>query len=62
MAKFLAALLAAAALFQVGMAAPYHTPTNTTVEIKAARHYNYTFTPEIHRREIRTYPVALQRP
>ncbi|KAI1300867.1 hypothetical protein F5Y03DRAFT_363127 [Xylaria venustula] len=62
MAKFLAALLAAAALVQVGIAAPYHpAAVNSTVEIKA-RSYNYTFTPEVHKREIRTYPVALQRP
>ncbi|KAI0450637.1 hypothetical protein F5B21DRAFT_489882 [Xylaria acuta] len=61
MAKFLAALLAAAALLQVGTAAPFSPPTNATVEIKA-RHFNTTFTPVLHQREIRTYPIALQRP
>ncbi|KAK5634789.1 hypothetical protein RRF57_010502 [Xylaria bambusicola] len=61
MAKFLAAILAAAALIQVSIAAPFYAPTNSTVEIKA-RHYNTTFTPVIHQREIRNYPIALGRP
>ncbi|KAI0442157.1 hypothetical protein F4803DRAFT_520615 [Xylaria telfairii] len=61
MAKFLSALLAIAALLQVGTAAPFYPPTNATVDIKA-RHYNTTFTPVLHQREIRTFPIALHRP
>ncbi|KAI0553483.1 hypothetical protein F4679DRAFT_531527 [Xylaria curta] len=61
MAKFLATLLAAAALLQVGIAAPFYPPTNVTVDVKA-RHYNTTFLPVLHTREIRTFPIALQRP
>ncbi|GAW20180.1 hypothetical protein ANO14919_096770 [Xylariales sp. No.14919] len=61
MAKFFAALLAVAALVQVGIAAPYPPTNTTTVEIKA-RHFNTTFTPTVHQRDIRTYPIALQRP
>lgn len=59
MANFLAALLAVAALLQVGTAAPYYPATNATVE---ARHYNSTFPHVIVQRSIRTYPIALRRP
>jgi hypothetical protein len=62
MAKFFAALLAAAALCQVGTAAPYYTPTNSTVNVIVARNYNTTYTPLIQKREIRTFPIALRRP
>ncbi|GAW25009.1 hypothetical protein SAMD00023353_0100040 [Rosellinia necatrix] len=65
MAKFLASLLAAAALLQVGIAAPHpptYPPTNATILDVKARHYNLTLLPDIHRREIRTYPIALNRP
>ncbi|KAI0534036.1 hypothetical protein GGR58DRAFT_484422 [Xylaria digitata] len=61
MANFFATLLAVAALVQVGIAAPYYPATNATAEIKA-RHFNTTFTPVIHQREIRAYPIALRRP
>lgn len=62
MANFFAAILAAAALVQVGVAAPFYPATNTTLAIKG-RHFNSTFhTPTVHAREIRTFPVALSRP
>jgi hypothetical protein len=66
MANFFAALLAAAAVFQLGTAAPYYTPVNSTVHVNVAREYNTTFLPTVkpqfQRREIRTFPIALQRP
>ncbi|KAI1365591.1 hypothetical protein F5Y08DRAFT_303578 [Xylaria arbuscula] len=64
MAKFFAAILAAAALIQVGAAAPFYPATNTTTVEFKARHYNSTFhtTPTIHAREIRTFPGILPRP
>ncbi|KAI3332429.1 hypothetical protein HD806DRAFT_194208 [Xylariaceae sp. AK1471] len=61
MAKIFAALLAAAALLQIGTAAPYYPPTNATANIIVARS-NTTFTSPIQKREIRTFPIALRRP
>jgi hypothetical protein len=66
MANFFAALLAAAALFQVGIAAPYYPAYNTTsVDVKLnSRGYqhNTTDTPVLHKRDIRSFPIALRRP
>ncbi|KAI1175379.1 hypothetical protein F4777DRAFT_550498 [Nemania sp. FL0916] len=65
MAQFLTALLAVAALLQVGTAAPYYPLTNGTVSHQA-RHLNTTSLPivpiVVPRREMRTYPIALRRP
>jgi len=66
MANFFAALLAAAAVFQVGTAAPYYPPSNGTTHVNVARNLNTTFLPitkpQFQKREIRTFPIALQRP
>lgn len=64
MAKFLAALLAAAALVQVGTAAPYYPATNITANAYEARSQNTTFTPVsvVQKRDIRAYPISLRRP
>ncbi|KAI0398557.1 hypothetical protein F5Y17DRAFT_8807 [Xylariaceae sp. FL0594] len=68
MANFFAALLAAAAVFQVGTAAPTTYPgypTNITTHVNVARNYTTVLPPvkvQVQRREIRTFPINLQRP
>ncbi|KAI5920614.1 hypothetical protein F4810DRAFT_681907 [Camillea tinctor] len=74
MARFFAALLAAAAMFSVGSAAPYTFPNGTTPgvptptttatpgQINVRSLWNTTTTFEKPKRGLRNFPVALQRP
>ncbi|KAI1211098.1 uncharacterized protein F4807DRAFT_459329 [Annulohypoxylon truncatum] len=67
MARFFAALLAAAAVFQVGSAAPYSFPNGTAPAAPVSltsRAINSTapIPEEILKRRLRDFPIALHRP
>ncbi|KAI6081205.1 hypothetical protein F4821DRAFT_249876 [Hypoxylon rubiginosum] len=60
MARFFAAILAVAAMCQVGLAAPYPFTNGTAVGATPA--VNTTVTPEVLKRQLRDFPIALARP
>ncbi|KAI0161070.1 hypothetical protein GGR52DRAFT_576478 [Hypoxylon sp. FL1284] len=60
MARFFAAILAAAAMFQVGSAAPYPFTNSTGVAAPATPHLNTTVSPEVLKRQLRNFPIALR--
>ncbi|KAI1481927.1 hypothetical protein F4774DRAFT_372583 [Daldinia eschscholtzii] len=65
MARFFAALLAAAAMLQVGSAAPYPYTNGSAPAAPAQsvpRAVNSTVAHEVLKRRLREYPIALVRP
>ncbi|KAI0111509.1 hypothetical protein F4814DRAFT_450188 [Daldinia grandis] len=65
MARFFAALLAAAAMLQVGSAAPFPYTNGTSLASAAppaSGSVNSTVSHEVLKRRLREYPIALVRP
>ncbi|KAI8964426.1 hypothetical protein F5Y11DRAFT_345572 [Daldinia sp. FL1419] len=62
MARFFTALLAAAAMLQVGSAAPYPYTNGTAPAPRSlSGAVNSTASPEVLKRRLREYPIALGR-